>query len=91
MPLNPDCSFVHTIPATTIVAEVARIRIALQKGGYRRAEFVPLHDAAISSLIENLHDDADGLSIQNYTLDCQIDCGGNLAVTLSGRQAVHSP
>jgi hypothetical protein len=83
MPLNPDCSFVHTIPAPTIAAEEAKIRIALQKGGYRRAQFVPLRDAAVGSLIEDLHDDADDLSIQNYSLDYRTDCDGNLAVAAS--------
>ena len=39
--------------------------------------------AAIGSLIEGLHDDADDLSIQNYTLDCRMDWDGNLDVTLS--------
>jgi hypothetical protein len=81
MPLNPDCSFVHTIPAGTIAAEEARIRSALQKGGYRRAKSVPLGEAAIGSLIEGLHDAADDLSIQNYSLDHQIGCDGSLAVT----------
>jgi hypothetical protein len=38
---------------------------------------------AIGSLIESLHDDADNLSIQNYSLDCQMGCDGNLDVTLS--------
>jgi hypothetical protein len=80
---NIDCSFVHTIPAPKIAAEEARIRIALQKGGYRRAEFVPLRDAAIGSLIENLHDDAAYLSLRNYTLDYKIDWDGNLEVGFS--------
>jgi hypothetical protein len=77
-----DCSFVHRIPERIILAEEARIRIALQNGGYRKAGSVPLREAAIGSLIENLHDDANDLSIQNYTLDYQMDFDGNLAVVL---------
>jgi hypothetical protein len=38
---------------------------------------------AIGGLIESLHDDADNLSIQNYSLDYQMDCRGNLDVALS--------
>jgi hypothetical protein len=66
-----------------IAAEEAKIRIALQKGGYRRAESVSLRDAAVGSLIEDLHDAADDLSIQDYSLECRMDCDGNLAVAAS--------
>lgn len=83
MPLDPGYSFVHTIPAPTIAAEEASIRTALQKGGYSRAELLPLRDVAIDSLIDGLHDAADNLSIQNYTLDCQMGWDGNLDVTAS--------
>jgi hypothetical protein len=78
-----DYSFVHRIPERIILAEEARIRIALQNGGYRKGASVPLREAAIGSLIDDLHDDADYLSIENYSLDYRMDWDGNLDVTLS--------
>jgi len=42
-----------------------------------------LSDDAISSVINDLHDNADDLSIQNYDLDYRTDCDGNLAVVFS--------
>jgi hypothetical protein len=80
---NIDCSVVHTVSERIILAVEARIRIALQKGGYRRAEFVPLRDAAIGSLIEGLHNDAAYLSLRNYELDCRMGLDGNVDITAS--------
>jgi hypothetical protein len=81
--LSSGCSFVHTIPAPTIAAEVASIRRALQKGGYRKADSLLLREAAIGSLIDDLHDAANNLSVPSYSLYYRTDGDGNLEVALT--------
>jgi hypothetical protein len=44
---------------------------------------LPLREAAIGSLIDGLYNHADDLSIQNYTLDCQMEWDGNLEIAIS--------